>query len=52
MIILIYICIYIYKYIILYKTCKLLHYLYQNTYMFIVTSFIAGCFKEMLVSSP
>ena len=34
------------------KTCKLLHYWHHNKCMFIVTYFIAVCFKEMLVLPP
>ena len=39
-------------YIMLAKTCKILDYSDHNMCMFIVTYFIAVCFKEKLVSAP
>jgi hypothetical protein len=38
-----------YTYILLTKTCKILHYWYHNVCMLIVNYFIVECFKEMLV---
>jgi hypothetical protein len=41
-----------YTYIILTKTCKILHDWYHNICMFIVTYFIVVCFEEMAVYAP
>ena len=39
-------------YIVLNKTHKILHYLYHNASLFIVTYFIVVYYKEILVSFP
>jgi hypothetical protein len=41
-----------YVYIVLPKTCKIIHYWYHNICRFIVNYVIAVCLQDILVSAP